>query len=185
MATRSMVRMLLLGTLVVASVLSTGNAFAADNIKGQVLLGGAPIAKSTVTLWGATAASPNQLDQVRANEHGRFDVHAKGAHGDGVLYLTATGGVPKAGKAAGDNPAIVLLSVLGSKPPTQVVLNELTTVASAFTAARFINGEAISGDLLGLRIAAGNTPNLVDLETGGWGKVIVDSGNSTWTTTLA
>jgi hypothetical protein len=40
-------------------------------------------------------------------------------------------------------------------------------VASAFTAARFINGEAISGNLLGLRIAAGNTPNQVDLETGG------------------
>jgi hypothetical protein len=38
---------------------------------------------------------------------------------------------------------------------------------------------------LRLQSAAGNTPNLVDLETGGWGKVIVDPGNSTWTTTLA
>ena len=69
--------------------------------------------------------------------------------------------------------------------PRTVTVNELTTVASAFTAAQFINGEAISGNPLGLRIAAGNVPNLVDPVTGGWGKVIVDPLNSTQTTTLA
>jgi hypothetical protein len=87
--------------------------------------------------------------------------------------------------SSGDNPAIALLSVLGNTPPPKVVINEMTTVASAFTGARFVKGEAISGNPLGLRIAAGNVPNLVNLETGGWGKVIVDAGNSTWTTTLA
>ena len=46
-------------------------------------------------------------------------------------------------------------------------VNEPTTVASVFTAARFIDGEAISGHALGLRIAAGNAPNLVDPVTGG------------------
>jgi len=66
-----------------------------------------------------------------------------------------------------------------------VTVNELTTVASTFTAARFINGEAISGNPLGLRIAAGNVPNLVDPQTGAWGKVILDPLNSTQTTTLA
>ena len=65
------------------------------------------------------------------------------------------------------------------------MINELTTVASAFTAARFINGEAISGNPLGLRIAAGNAPNLVDPVTGKWGKVLLDPLNSTQTTTLA
>jgi hypothetical protein len=171
--------------LAVFCMLLAGHALAADNIKGQVLLGGSPVAKSTVTLWEASSDAPKQLDQAKTSDDGRFEVHVKGAHGDGVLYLVAAGGVPKAGQTASDNPAIVLLSVLGSKPPEKIVVNELTTVASAFTAARFINGEAISGNLLGLRIAAGNTPNLVDLETGGWGKVIIDSGNSTWTTTLA
>jgi hypothetical protein len=185
MFTRSTARTFLLRTLFVASILSAGLVFAADSIKGQVLLGGSSIAKSTVTLWEASSEAPKQLDQTKSNQDGRFEVRAKGAHGDGILYLIAAGGTPKAGKAAVDSPNLVLLSVLGSKPPQQVVVNELTTVASAFTAARFINGEAISGNLLGLRIAAGNTPNLVDLETGGWGKVIVDSGNSTWTTTLA
>ena len=64
-------------------------------------------------------------------------------------------------------------------------MNELTTVASAFTAARFINGESISGNPLGLRIAAGNVPNLVDPATGKWGKVLLDPLNITQNTTLA
>jgi len=77
------------------------------------------------------------------------------------------------------------LSVVGSNPPASVTINELTTVASAFTAAQFIHGDAISGNPLGLKIAAGNVPNLVDPQTGGWGKVILDPLNSTQTTTLA
>jgi len=169
----------------VASNLSFGVcAFAAD-IKGQVLGGGAPIAKSTVTLWEASAGAPKQLDQTKTSGDGRFQVRTKGAHGDAILYLIASGGEPKANKGGGDNPGIVLLSVLGNQPPESVVVNELTTVASAFTNARFISGDAISGNSLGLRIAAGNVPNLVDLATGGWGKVLLDPLNSYMTTTLA
>ena len=58
-------------------------------------------------------------------------------------------------------------------------------MASAFTAARFIKGDSISGKPLSLRIAAGNTPNLVDPVAGSWGKVILDPLNCTQTTTLA
>ena len=61
----------------------------------------------------------------------------------------------------------------------------MTTVASAFTVARFISGQAISGNPLGLRIAAGNAPNLVDPITGNWGKVLLDPLNSSRTTTMA
>ncbi len=185
MIAETIVRKFMLGTMFVASVLSAGAVFAVDSIKGQVLLGAAPIAKSTVTLWEASAAAPKQLAQAKASDDGRFEVRTKGAKSDAILYLVASGGAPKASKTGGDNPALVLLAVLESNPPASVTINELTTVASAFTAARFINGGAISGNPLGLRIAAGNVPNLVDLATGGWGKVIVDPGNSTWTTTLA
>jgi hypothetical protein len=166
-------------------VLLTGTAFAADNIKGQVLGGGAPIAKSTVTLWQASAGAPKQLAQTKTDENGRFEVHTKGASKDGILYLVATGGVPKASKTPGDNHTIALLAVMGSDPPASVTINELTTVASAFTNARFINGDGISGNPLGLKIAAGNVPNLVDPVTGGWGKVLLDPINSSMTTTMA
>src|SRR5271157_3709637 len=171
-------------TLLLSSLFLAGQSFAAD-IKGQVLGGGAPIAKSTVTLWEASAGAPKQLGQTKTNDDGRFEVRAKGASKDGSLYLLATGGVPKASKASGDNPAIALLAVVGSNPPASVMINELTTVASAFTNARFIRGTAISGNPLGLKIAAGNVPNLVDPVTGGWGKVLLDPINSTQTTTLA
>ncbi|MGA3317020.1 MAG: hypothetical protein ABSC64_11360 [Candidatus Korobacteraceae bacterium] len=166
-------------------VLLAGAAFAADSIKGQVLGGGAPIAKSTVTLWEASTGAPKQLGQTKTNDDGRFEVRDKGGSKDGILYLVATGGVPKASKAGGDNPAIALLAVVGSNPPASVTINELTTVASAFTNARFINGGGISGNPLGLKIASGNVPNLVDLTTGGWGKVLLDPINSSMTTTMA
>ncbi len=185
MITRLIVRMLMLGAVFVAIILSAGPAFAADSIKGVVVCGAAPIAKSTVTLWEAGAGAPKQLDQTKSSDDGRFEVRVKGAHDNAVLYLVAAGGVSKASKTGSDNPAIVLLSVLGSKPPQQVVVNEFTTVASAFTAARFINGEAISGNALGLRIAAMNVPNLVNLQSGDWGSVIVDGLNITRSTTLA
>ena len=142
---------MMMGFVSVFIVSLAGQAFAADSIKGQVLGGGAPIAKSTVTLWEASAAAPKQLAQTKTNDDGRFEVRAKGARSDAILYLVASGGVPKASKAGGDNPAIALLAVVGSNPPASVTINELTTVASAFTNARFINGDGISGNPLGLQ----------------------------------
>jgi hypothetical protein len=176
-------RSVMLRAIFVTFVLTAGQVFAADSIKGQVLGGGAPIAKSTVTLWEASGNAPQQLAQAKTNDDGRFEVRTKGAS-DAILYLVATGGVPKASKTSGDNPAIALLAVVGSNPPASVTINELTTVASAFTNARFINGDGISGNPLGLRIAAGNVSNLVDPVTGGWGKVLLDPLNSTQTATL-
>jgi hypothetical protein len=162
---------------------------ASGGFAGKVQTAGGPIAGSTVTLYAAGEGKPVQLDQGKSGEDGRFtlDVGAdklKGA-ADKVLYVVARGGTPKGTAGKGANDAIALLSVLGTKLPKTATINELTTVASTFTAARFIDGEAISGKPLGLRIAAGNTPNLVDPETGGWGKVLLDPLNSTQTTALA
>jgi hypothetical protein len=165
------------------TVMSLGSpAFADEHLGGQVLVGGSPVAKSSVTLWEAQASAPKKLAETKTNEDGRFDIRHEEAQDGAILYLVATGGALK-GKS--DNPALVLLVVLGHTSPENVVVNELTTVASAFTAARFINGGAISGNPLGLRIAAGNVPNLVDPVTGTWGKVLLDPLNVTQTATMA
>ena len=50
---------------------------------------------------------------------------------------------------------------------------------------QFLDGTAIKGNPLGLKIAAGNVPNFVDLQTGGWGAAIQDPLNSNQTTTMA
>ena len=171
--------------LTALSVLSSASAIGAE-IEGQVLGAGAPIARSTVTLWSAGADAPRQLAQAQTGDDGRFTLNYQSPGGpEGISYLVAKGGRPAAKQPSGDDPALALMTVLGSKAPPKVVINELTTVASAFTAARFINGEAIFGNPLGLRIAAGNVPNLVDPATGSWGKVLLDPINITQTTTLA
>ena len=161
-------------------------AAAAAQIEGQVQGGGGPIANSTVTLWSASASAPSQLAQVKTDANGQFKISVEQPPSKDIsLYLVASGGEPAASKAGGNNPAIGLMTVLGSTPPTKVTINEFTTVASVWTHNQFIDGTAIKGHALGLRIAAGNVPNFVDLATGGWGEAIQNPLNGPQTPTMA
>jgi hypothetical protein len=169
---------------IVVGLLSTAPVFGANAIEGQVTGAGAPISGSMVTLWAASAAAPKQLAQARTGADGRFVLDG-GDGGGAILYLIAKGGSPAAAKAGGDNPAVALLSVLGKEPPANVTVNEMTTVASVWTHNQFIDGTAIAGPALGLKIAAGNAPSFVDVATGGWGDAIQDPLNSGQTPTLA
>jgi len=186
--------MIEIGKASIAAVLATCGLFgwacntaAADvRMEGQVQAGGAPLANSIVTLWAASAGEPRQLAQTQAGSDGRFEL---GTHetpsADVSLYLIARGGVATVNTGSSDNPAIALLTVLGNTPPDKVVINEMTTVASVWTNAQFLDGTTIKGSGLGLRIAAGNVPNFVDLQTGGWGVAIQDPLNSGQTPTMA
>ncbi len=159
-----------------------GAAFA-DSLDGQVQGGGQPVANATVTLWAAGSGAPQQIAQARSDADGHFTFSATGP--DASLYLVAKGGHSAADKTGGDNPALALMTVVGAKPSSHVTINEMTTVASVWTHAQFIDGAAIKGHALGLRIAAGNVPNFVDLQTGGYGEAIAGPLNSTQTPTLA
>jgi hypothetical protein len=155
-------------------------------VKGQVISGGAPVERATVTLWAATAVAPVQLGRTATDADGRFAINSAGASAkDASLYLIAERGKSSAVKTGDEDDRMALMTVLGSEPPSSVVINELTTIASVWTHAQFLDGAAITGHTLGLRIAAGNVPNLVDLTTGALGPVIQDPLNSSQTTTLA
>jgi hypothetical protein len=176
---------IIIGSFALAGAVMSGQA-AADGISGRVLGGGAPIANSTVTLWAATAGAPAQLGQAKTDSNGQFSLSASVAPTMGAsLYLVANGGKASADKSGSENPAIALLTVVGSKAPAKVTINEFTTIASVWTHNQFIDGASIKGHALGLRIAAGNVPNFVDLETGGYGVMIQDGLNSTQTPTMA
>src|SRR5215471_16037602 len=158
----------------------------AADVVGKVQGANSPIVGSTVTLYAASAGAPAQLGQARTGADGRFTVAAAAdPPGDATLYLVAKGGTPATNKAGGDNPAIALIAVVGAKPPPTVTINEMTTVASVWTHNQFIDGTAIKGQPLQLKIAAGNVPSFVDLATGDWGGTIQDSLNSSQTPTLA
>src|SRR5208283_166954 len=180
---RANVRKLTLAVLALSSLFLARQSSAAD-IKGQVLGGGAPIARSTVILMQASAGEPKRLAQTKTDNDGRFAIRGTGAAGSS-LYLVASGGIPMANKGSVNNPAILLLTVVGSKPLAKVVINEMTTVASVVTHAQFIVGTWIKGSPLALRLAADNVPNFVDLETGGYGPTIQDALNSGQTPTMA
>ncbi len=161
---------------------TTTPAFASEpetrsaNLDGRVEIGHKPLAGAEVSLWVTNGSEPpRKVATETSADDGSFNFFDVDVAGDGVLYLVARH----------DAEQLVLLSLLGSPPPERAVVNELTTVASAFTAARFIDGHSISGNPLGLKIAAANAPNLVDPETGKWGKVLLDPNNSTENTTLA
>jgi hypothetical protein len=176
----------LLLSLVLVLAVTAGPSSANEILKGQVLGGGVPIINSTVTLWVASKGAPKQLAQTRTGAEGRFVMNVPGSRSvDADLYLVAKGGQSAANKAAGDNPAIALMTVVGSKPPAKVTINEMTTVASVWTHNQFIDGTAIKGQPLQLKIAAGNVPSFVDLTTGGWGTTIQDPLNSGQTPTMA
>ncbi len=178
------VGLVLLSVALVAA--SAASAAAAVRIEGQVQAGNGPVANSTVTLWAASAGQPKQLAQTVTGSDGNFVVSADETVGSDVsLYIVAKGGVAAANQESGDNPAIGYLTVLGASPPAKVVINEMTTVASVWTNAQFLDGAAIKGPALSLSIAAGNVPNFVNLSTGGWGATIQDALNSGQTPTMA
>jgi hypothetical protein len=183
---RSMTTLIFAVFAVVLFAWESNSAAAATRIEGRVQAGGGPVAQSAVTLWAASANAPARLAQATTGADGRFVVSSdETPGGDTSLYLVATGGEPSVGKARSNNPGIAFLAVLGATPPATVVVNEMTTIASVWTNAQFLDGAALRGHALGLRIAAGNVPNFVDLGTGGWGGPIQDSLNGGQTPTMA
>ena len=165
-------------------LLANTRAMSAD-LKGTVLGAGKPITGSTVTLFAAGAGAPTQLGNAKTDDNGAFDLSNIQAPDEAVFYLVAKGGRSQAAADKSVNDCIALLAVTGTLLPATVTVNEFTTIASVTTCAQFLKGEALSGPRLGLRIAAGNVPNFVDLETGGYGSTIADALNSAQTPTMA
>lgn len=135
-----------LTALVAVGVIALANiSTSVAELAGTVQMAGSPVTGSTVTLYAASTDAPTQLAQGKTDDDGAFKLETGKPPADSVLYVIAKGGTTKAAAGKGPNEAIALLTVLGTALPETVTVNELTTVASAFTAARFINGEAISG----------------------------------------
>ncbi len=67
-----------------------------------------------MSLWAATANAPARLAQSTTGADGSFIVSVDQAPDGAILYLVSAGGTPAVSKQGGDNPAIALITVLGS-----------------------------------------------------------------------
>ena len=169
------------------TALSSNTAHSNGELSGKAIVAGRPVVGAVVSLYAASTGKPTALAHAMTSIDGGFsiDVRELTTSPNRDLYVMVQGGRAVADGGRDPNGGLTLLTVLGATLPKRITINELTTVASAFTNAQFIHGEEISGNALSLRIAAGNVPNFVDLETGTWGQVLLDPINSTQTTTLA
>ena len=157
---------------------------------GVVQSGETPLAFSNVTLYKAGKHRRDAfiLGRAKSDAGGFFNITYKPpSDSNAVLYLIADG-EPESFWGRGflvRKSPVQLATVLGTAPvPGNVVINERTTVATAYAMAQFIEGRHIGGKSPGLQNAAMTVRNLVDLTTGGIGSVLGTSPNGSETTTM-
>ena len=168
---------------------------------GTVMAGTQPVAGASVSLY-ATGASgygsasslvyaPNTNPAIITDANGKFTLPAGYScpQATSEMYLIATGGSASPGLS---NPSLALMTALGpcgALSSSPVVINEVTTVASAWAVSRFaanplstglttyLNIGAPGSNVTGLANAFAQTYNLVDI---GAGKALftVPAGNA-------
>ncbi|MBW2149874.1 MAG: hypothetical protein JRI22_23030 [Deltaproteobacteria bacterium] len=148
-------------------------------LKGYVLHGESPVENTTVTLYraGPTRGSVGvSLGTAQTDSSGKFELpYTLPEDHRAVLYLTV----------AGPSDAVKLASVLGVPPvPSDVVINERTTIATAYAMAQFIVGSDIGGTYPGLQNAAATLQNLVNIRNGNLALVLSRFPNGDATSTM-
>ena len=153
------------------------------SVTGTVTAAGKPLDSADVTLYAGGSQGVTPLGHAVTGSSGRFSI-AYSAPASGILYAAAGGG------ARGSLRLLAVVGVLvggGVAPRTlsTVTINELTTVATTFALAQFINGPDISGPSPGLENAAATASSLADAASGTPGGVVTDADNGASNATLA
>jgi hypothetical protein len=111
--------------------------------------------------------------RARTHAAGKFSFDASRTASDSIFYASASLG-----------GGLQLVTIVGSKIPASITINELTTVAAAFSMAQFTQNGVIAGNAFGLRIASGMNDNLVSPLTGASSEVLLSSPNGDETNSL-
>ena len=113
------------------------------------------------------------IGQATTNAFGHFSISSPNNMSSSIFYVSADVG-----------EHVEFLTVLGTRLPATVTINELTTVAASYSMAQFYKTDVISGNSFSLRIAAGMNDNLVTPVTGGSSFVLLSSPNADETNSL-
>jgi len=128
-------------------------------VKGTVSSGGAgasvPVTSALVTIYEAGSTSATMIASATSDSSGKFSITFP-TDGSGNIYYAIA--------SKGSN--IELMAILGATPLSSFVINEMTTVASAYAMAQFLQKPNVIGPQLPVNIAAGMAENLVSAASG-------------------
>ena len=154
-----------LTALVAVGVLSLTNTSAlAAELAGTVQGANQPIAAATVTLYEVGEGAPSQVAQTKTDANGKFRLDAKPAPKGSVFYLVAKGPKEPA------RPDVVTRIFVASQGDGQRTHHGRLDVLRRPV-------HHWGSDLRESARAAdrrGNVPNLVNLQTGSWGTVLIE-----------
>jgi hypothetical protein len=151
-----------------------------SNVVGVVKAGATPISGATVKLYDAAHDRHLQatlLGSASTDSDGHFSITYDSRPPTDVIYLIASG------SAASLEFAAVLGQAGGA--PSNVVINELTTIASAWSMAQFLDGDSIGGKSPGMPNAAATSGILVDVLAGTIATLLGTYPNGSSTSTMA
>ena len=162
-----------------------------------------PLADVPVIVYEATAQDPSVVGSATTNNEGRFELLMGRDTSERIFYAVATVNedvelVTIIGSALQyDRPAWITASPPdvasdragdvdehGPNDTAYIIINELTTVAAAFSMAQFIENGMIGGDAFGLQIASLMNDNLVDKTHGVPSEVLLSPPNADQTNSL-
>lgn len=126
-----------------------------------------PLSGYAINLYAITESSTHLITQTTSNNSGKFSLQLPNSLVGSQLYLTAT-----------NESQHELALVIGNYTESNLVINELTTVAAAYAMAQFWQGNIISGPQSSILIASGMNQNLVSIASGQLSNVISSSPNA-------
>src|SRR5215218_9043306 len=173
---RSVVLALLASLAVVAGPATVAHA---DQLSGRVVADSRPVDASRVSLYASGARTAARLASATTDSRGRFALSYNSPRGAPVLYAVASGGRTPARRA------LRLMAVADPARPRRLTINELTTVAVAYSLSRFLRGVRLTGPSPGLPNAAATVPSLVRPATGKVGSAVANPPNGSATDALA
>ena len=132
-----------------------------------------PLAGVAVTVYEATSSAPVPVGSGQTDAAGNFSLGVARAATRSIFYAVA-----------GLGNQVELVTIIGRAIPPSITVNELTTVAAAYSMAQFAADGMIAGNAFGLGIAAAMNDNLAVAETGGSSPVLLSPPNADQTNSL-
>ncbi|SIO40551.1 NHL repeat-containing protein [Halodesulfovibrio marinisediminis] len=168
---------------VLSFILVAFSTYSLAAISVHVTSDGHDVSDAKVELWQAVpAGKPVFLEKATSDKQGKVAFNAHSATSNQPLYLISAGG-----KIKNDSvPNLSLFAIIPIPAPSSVILNELTTIGSLWpNAQQFALKEGLQGTANGLVIGSSQVDNLINVSTGYFSKVALNSANLTQSETVA